>query len=824
MMIGDVRLFARLSLLAALTTAILPAAGTPFIITGKVLDETGAPVREARVTATAAGVTAGATSDPAGIFRLELPSPGNYRVEVEREGFFLFTNVGIALDEGTPLEVHISHLKELAESVDVHYSPPVIDPEQTSDTKRLNNQEILNLPYPASQDYRNALPLMTGAIFDNATQIHLNGGYTRDANYRLNGFDISDPATGGLTTRLNVDTVQSLDWDASRFSPDKGKGSAGTLDIKTEMGDNRWRFGGTNFVPSLGTHGGLHLDHWSPRVKFSGPIRKNRIWFHDAFDTFYALNTVTGLPSGQDRTRSSSGSNLTRFQWNITRSHILTASFLANLSQDRRNGLSILSPAETTLNRRQAFFLGTIKDQWMTAGGLVEFGFAASHTYLRASPQGDQTYVVTPYGSHGNYFADQTTLTGRQEWLVNAFLAPIHARGSHQFEAGINIEHSDLDQAIYRHDYTAVRADNSLIRAVEFEGSPRQFRNHVEAYGYLLDRWSPVESLLIEGGFRTQWDQYGGAAPLAPRVSAAWSPRWANGTKFAGGWGIFYDSLTLNQLALSQEQVSLSTFYGPAGTITGGPVETRFALRPQDLRLPRFALTSFSVERRLPWGIAGKANLISRQGSRGFTFEDTLADPFLNLYVLSNVQRQRYRAAEFALRRTFLAKYEWFASYTRSEARANAVVIYSVDNPLFAPQAAGPLPWDAPNRFLSWGWAPVEKRWFPHLLQPVVGDTDLQILVDYRTGFPFSVTNESGNLVGAPNARRFPAYGTVNIALERRFPFRGYLWAWRVGLINVFNRENPNVVNNDIDSPQFLNYGRGQSRAVNVRLRFLGRK
>jgi hypothetical protein len=62
------------------------------------------------------------------------------------------------------------------------------------------------------------------------------------------------------------------------------------------------------------------------------------------------------------------------------------------------------------------------------------------------------------------------------------------------------------------------------------------------------------------------------------------------------------------------------------------------------------------------------------------------------------------------------------------------------------------------------------------------------------------------------------------VAFERRFPFRGYLWAWRVGLINALDRMNPNVVNNDIDSPQFLTYGRGQSRAVNVRLRFLGKK
>jgi hypothetical protein len=85
------------------------------------------------------------------------------------------------------------------------------------------------------------------------------------------------------------------------------------------------------------------------------------------------------------------------------------------------------------------------------------------------------------------------------------------------------------------------------------------------------------------------------------------------------------------------------------------------------------------------------------------------------------------------------------------------------------------------------------------------------------------MTNETGNLVGAPDSRRFPDFATVNVALERRFTFRGYLWAWRAAMVNVLDRANPNVVNTDIDSPQFLTYARGQSRAVNMRLRFLGK-
>jgi hypothetical protein len=798
-------------------------------ISGKVVDENDVPVRDALISLLSAGAPATATAiasgvaDPAGVFHLEIPEAGEYRVHAEREGYFVFDAPAVALDEQAPLEIHMAHLKELAESVNVRYSPPAIDPAQTSDTKRLVNLDILNVPFPAAQDYRSALPLMPGALADNAGQLHFNGGESSQADYRLNGFEVSNPATGALNARLNVDTVQTVEWDASRFGADKGRGSSGTVEIRTEMGDNRWRFGGTNFIPGVSFQNGLHVDHWSPRVKISGPLRKDRIWFHTAWDAYYTVSTVSGLPAGQNRTRTVEGSDLTRLQWNVTRSHILTASFLGNLEQDRRNGLSFINPVETTLNRRQSLFLGAIKDQWMVGGGLIEFGFAATDTYLRSTPQGNQPYVITPFGARGNYFEDQKTYTGRQEWLVNGFARPLRFYGTHQLQAGSDVDRSDLDQTLDRHEYSVLRDDGSVVRDVQFLGSPRQFRANLEAYGYVLDRWSPTEHLVVEAGLRTQWDQFSGGAPVAPRLSAAWSPKWAGGARFAAGWGVFYDALTLNTIALSQEQTSITTFFEPSGQALGSPVQTQFALLPANLRLPRFALTSFSVERRLPGDIYGKVNLISRQGSRGLTFEETAPAPALNLYVLDNIQRQRYRAAEFILRKTFLSRYQWFASYTRSEARANAVLNYSVVNPLFAPQSPGPLPWDAPNRFLAWGWAPVEKTWFPGWLRPIVGETDFQVLMEYRTGFPFNVTNEAGGLIGSPGSYRFPNYASLNLALERKFPFRGYLWAWRVGLINALDRANPNVVNSDYNSPEFLVYQRGQARAVNVRLRFLGR-
>jgi hypothetical protein len=111
--------------------------------------------------------------------------------------------------------------------------------------------------------------------------------------------------------------VQEVEWSSDRM-PAEDKGSAGTVEIATEMGDDRWRFGATNPIPSVDTTGGLHLNHWSPRLMTPGPIKKGRLWFHTALDPFYTVDTVPSLPRGQNRTSNFTMSDLTRFQWKVS--------------------------------------------------------------------------------------------------------------------------------------------------------------------------------------------------------------------------------------------------------------------------------------------------------------------------------------------------------------------------------------------------------------------------------------------------------------------------------------------------------------------------
>ena len=134
-------------------------------------------------------------------------------------------------------------------------------------------------------------------------------------------------------------------------------------------------------------------------------------------------------------------------------------------------------------------------------------------------------------------------------------------------------------------------------------------------------------------------------------------------------------------------------------------------------------------------------------------------------------------------------------NYTRSRALSNAVVDISVDQPLHVTDNLGRQSWDTPHRLLSWGYLPA---WNPSWA--------FAYLLDVRSGIPFSVVRDTGEVVGAVNSQRFPTNFALNLHLERKFHVGRYRFAVRAGLNNVTNSANATGVNNVIDSPNFLQY------------------
>ena len=76
---------------------------------------------------------------------------------------------------------------------------------------------------------------------------------------------------------------------------------------------------------------------------------------------------------------------------------------------------------------------------------------------------------------------------------------------------------------------------------------------------------------------------------------------------------------------------------------------------------------------------------------------------------------------------------------------------------------------------------------------------------------------------GAAGQFRFPDFFTLNVAVERKFNFKGYRWAARIGLNDITDRQNATTVDNNVNSPTFLTFFGQSHRTLEGRIRFLGK-
>ena len=775
-----------------------------------VVDETGVAVAGAQIVLEqiATQTLVRGETDAAGRHEFDVTNPGSYQLKIEKEGFYASTT-DVRVGEASSLEVTIYHQQELAETVNVYDSPPAIDPGKTADAKAVTSREILTLPYPSTRDFRKALPLVPGVLADATDQIHLGGSATYQVFDQLDDFNIRHPVTGLLDMRISPDALRVIEAQSSRSSAQYGKGSGGTLSLMSGMGDDRYRFSATNFIPSLQNRKGLHFNEWTPRATFSGPLRKKKAWFFDGAGGVYTLTIVPELPDGADRASSWRVDNLLKAQVNLSERNILTASFLSNNFHSGNNGLSRFDPVETTTNVDGHAYLATIKDQFYTSNGaLFEIGFALNQFHDHEQPRGNLPYRISPEGTSGNFFRTSNANARRLQGIANLTLPLAHWRGTHEIKFGTDLDRITVDESNIRNPIFILREDRTLSRVSTFIGDASFGRSNFESSVYGQDRWSISKRLLLEAGVRADRDTIIHRTSVSPRVAGTYLLTHDGNMKLSSGIGLYYDATNLDLLTRPLAGERLDQLFASNGVTPLGPLlTTSFHVNEQSLRVPRYLNWSIELEDKLPAQIYLDAEFLQKRGHNGFAYFETNSG-----FQLLNDRQDHYDAFQITLRRAFKRNYAILAAYTRSRAHSNAVLENNIDNPVFGPQSGGPLPWDAPNHFISWGWMPLVKKF------------DFVYSLDWRTGFPFSVVNQQQQLVGALNSRRFPDYFTLNTHLERRFTLFSYILALRAGFNNVTNRQNPTVVNNNLDSPQFLTFGGTEHRVFTGRIRFIGRK
>jgi hypothetical protein len=819
-------LLTRTSRLALAGVAVAALAAAQARLTGRVVDENEAPVAHARISARQGqGAPQETFSGPSGEFRLRVPAPGRYLVDVDCAGYYQLAGRPVDIGaEGAEMTLVLNAQREVFQSITVGEAAASVEPDQTQREQRLSGTEINDIPYPASHSLRNSMKLVPGVIQDPSGGVHFHGGAEYQTQYTLDGFDISDPVTGRYSTRLAVEGVRTLELVSSRESPQYGRGSAGTLKIETDNGTDQFRYTGTNFVPGVDLHGGLRLGNWTPRAGVSGPIVKGRAWFSDSFDGDYNSGYINGLPKGQDTNAAWYAGNLFHTQVNLSPSDILYTDLLTNIDHEAHYGLGALDPVSTTTSLAGSEWLAAVKESHSWYGGaMLEAGFGWQRGFHRRTPLGIAPYFITPEGRSGNYFVESREDGRRAQFFVNYYPRQLHFAGRHQLQLGADVQHLDYAARFQRSELEVIGLSGLPLFQTSFQGSGDFAQSDTSQAAYVNDHWQPLERLTVDAGVRQDWDGLVGRSALGPRVSAAWAPFAGTRTKITGGYAVVHDAVYLSLFSRPLDQQAVTVPY--TGGVPGSPLVTTF-LPGRDLRLPRSATWSTGVEHELPRRILAHAEWLRRRGRDGFVYAAAGAVPgspvslqpqllgygFGGTYALTNQRRDAYDEGAVTIRQTFGNQYGWLASYVRSRAVSNSVLDVSVDQPLQVMNNFGRMPWDSPNRLLGWGYFPLPwKNWA------------WAFVADWRSGFPFAVVNDAGTVVGAVDSHGYPSNFDFNLAIERRFTFHGYRLAIRLGGNNLTDHPNPTAVNNVIGAPQFLQFYGNEGRHFVVRLRVFGK-
>jgi len=796
-----------------------PAARAPVLLT--VVDENGVAVSGAQVIVLEPGLAAVRSWTDYGGHCAYMPrQSAPYQIRVEKPGFYqaVGSEVDARLDS---VRVVLNHEEIVVQQVNVTASVPGIDTEQTSDKNAMNTPEVVNIPYPTSRDIRNLLPFNPGIVPDATGQVHVAGSQTWETLDLIDGLDVRSPVNGTLDMRVSADAVRSLEALTTRYPVEFGRTTGGVLAFYTGMGDNKFRFNATNFIPSFRDLNGIRFDNFVPRITFSGPLERNRAWFFDGLETEYDNTYITELPANADSNHLLRGSNLLKMQVNSASNNIVTGGLLCNDYHSPFEGISSLTPQQSTTKRDTIAWLPYLRDQWSFGGGaLLDAAIGVMRFRDGYEPHGDIPYQITPELPSGSYFEDLTVRSQRIEGTAALYLPPLHWAGRHDLKAGIDSDHIGFDENVARAPVSYLREDRTLLRQSVFPQTAPFARHNVEVGAYVQDRWLPRPGVLVEPGLRFDWDEIVRRPLLSPRIAVTYSPPRAEATtKLSAGIGLYHEHTQLEYLARALAGVRFDTNYAADGvTPAGPPLETVFSADDGSLKEARTVNWSLGVQRKLPGSIFAGANFIEKRESGAFVYANESGPAALaGNYALTNAKQDHYYSVEFDARRSFANGYALFASYARSSARTNAALDYIPTISLLGPQQSGPLAWDAPNRAISWGWLPL-------LLPKLEKNWDFVYTLDWHSGVPFTSVNSNQQVVGAAGSRRFPDYVSFSPGLEWRFHLRGAYFGLRGVLENATDSRNPIVVNNVVDSPLYGTFSEFQGRAFTARIRLIGAK
>ena len=732
-------------------------------------------------------------------------SPGEYTLEVTAEGFKTSSkNITVRAGETSVQNIKLE-VADVTATVTVTSSTSGqgVQTSETAPAATIKQTDLQRLPLPNEQ-LLDALPLVPGVVRGPDGQINMKGARASQSAMTVNSANVTDPVTGDFAINLPIEAIESAQVLTNPYAAEYGKFTGGVTAVETRSGTDKFKFDAQSFFPRFARRGGkwTGVEAFTPRLAFSGPIKKNKLWFMQSFEYRFVRTPIESLPPDKRDTRLESFDSVSQLDWDINPSNHLTSTFSLFPQKLGYVGLNTVNPQEVTPNYKQRGFSWAVNERMtVNSKAVLESYFSVKKFDADVFPSsGEQAMNFTPNVNTGNFFNRQERRSTRVDVLEVYNFEPPKFAGTHFMKVGIGLTHTSFDGRNTSNTVRVLRRNGTRTEQIDFVGKGLLSRNTTEFGAFFQDKWSINDRLTLEYGVRVDRDNLASTNNVAPRLAFAFAPIRDGRTVIRGGIGLFYDDINLNVATFPQLQERLITRYGADGRQVLGSQLQRLVLQNGKYLTPRSVSWNIEFDREWLKNLFVRVGYKQRHATREYILDPIDSATAGSILSLSNSGRSRYREFEVTTRYTFRHN-ELNASYVRSKAIGDLNDFNSYfgnfQNPIIRPSERSLLPYDAPNRFVFWGNFGVK---YGISVTPVL---------DLRNGFPLSNIDEDRNFVGPRNrAGRYPTFASLDMQVLKSLSAPGRFkdkYSFRVGLkvFNVTNHFNPRDYQGNLASDDF---------------------
>ena len=275
------------------------------VITGTIMDPTGAVVPNATVTITNVGtsISHSTTTGADGSYRFPLVPPGTYTVEIKAANFTTVRVTGIVVEASQviPLNQQLE-LAKASQVIEVTGQAPLVQTATSDLSTQIDRTTIENAPL-ADRDVFSTLPFLAPQVSPGLDMNPTAGGARESGTaYLLNGADDNDNfSEGAINIHPPLESVEDFSIKTNQMTAEYGRGIGAVVSANQVSGTNKFHGAAYEFNRNASLNAGEFFNNAAglPKPKYirnqfggilSGPVLKDKTFFSFAYDRIKLLS------------------------------------------------------------------------------------------------------------------------------------------------------------------------------------------------------------------------------------------------------------------------------------------------------------------------------------------------------------------------------------------------------------------------------------------------------------------------------------------------------------------------------------------------------